>query len=121
MNIFDYINNILFHKKELDIETDGESQFSGYLANRWISMYSPGLAVIVNNSTNWLYPVFETKQQYYKFLLTIIPKVQQRYIKYIKKVKTESIEEDNEEDIAILAKNLEMSKREVKLYLDLNN
>ena len=121
MNIFDYINNILFHKKELDIETDGESQFSGYLTNRWISMYSPEMAIIINNSTNWLYSVFETKQEYYKFLLTIIPKVQQRYIRYIKKVKDESIEDSDDNTVTILAKNLELSKREIKLYLELNN
>ena len=120
MNIFDYINNILFHKKDLPLSSE-ENQFSGYLANRWISMYSPGLATVVNCSTNWLYPIFQTNQEYYKFLLTIIPRTRQKYIRYIKKVKLENPEEINkDEEIGILAKNLELSKREVKMYLDIN-
>jgi hypothetical protein len=120
VTIFDYINNILFHKKEIAI-TNEDNQFSGYLTNRWISMYSPTMALVVNNSTNWLYSIFETDEQYYKFLFTIIPKVRQKYIQYIKKVKTEDTNTDEETEIEILARNLELSKREVKLYLDINN
>ena len=120
MTVFDQINDILFHKKRVSSSYE-DNPFSGYMANRWISMYSPELAIVVNNSTNWLYSIFETKDQYYNFLFVIIPKVKQKYIRYIKKTKPGEVEREKEEEITILARNLELSKREVKLYLDINN
>ena len=120
MTVFDYINDILFHKKGISSSCE-DNPFNGYLANRWISMYSPELATVVNNSTNWLYSIFETKEQYYKFLFTITPRVKQKYIRYIKKVKPGEEDKEKEEEISLIAKNLELSKREVKMYLDINN
>lgn len=113
MNVFDFINNILFDKKEQPNETqDEESEFNGYMVNRWISMYSPSMSIIVNNSTNWLYSIFQTKQEYYKFLLKIIPQVRRRYIRYIKKVKIDDHDrEEVDANITLLATNLELSKR----------
>ena len=61
MTVFDYINDILFHKKGISSSCE-DNPFNGYLANRWISMYSPEMATVVNNSTNWLYSIFETKE-----------------------------------------------------------
>ena len=88
MTIFDFINDILFNKKGDKADNEDDAiQFNGYLINRWISMHSPEMATVVNGTTNWIYPIFETKQQYYKFLLKLLPHFKQRYIKYIKKNK----------------------------------
>ena len=117
MTIFDFINDILFTKKgdKLDNIND-ENEFNSYMVNRWTSMYSPEMATIINSTTNWLYPIFEDKRSYYKFLLTVLPKVRRKHIPYVKKAKkTESEENIN---ISLIAKRLELSEREIKSYYE---
>ena len=85
-NIFTYINDILFAKKgNLLNNIDSESNYNSYMINRWVSMYSPNIAEIINHTTNRLFPIFETKKDNYKFLLAVLPKCRFRRIKYIKK------------------------------------
>ena len=88
------------------------------MINRWVSMYSPNIAEIINHTTNRLFPIFETKKDNYKFLLAVLPKCNFRRIRYIKKVKR-----DKEDDAAVqmIAKNLELSKREINYYITSNN
>ena len=51
--IFTFINDIIFGKKGDVIENvEDEDQFNGYLVNRWVSMYSPDNASIINETTN---------------------------------------------------------------------
>ncbi len=115
--IFDYINDILFHKTGSKLSNiDDESQFNLYLINRWLSMYSPDVAMIVNSTGNWLYPIFEDKKLYYNFLVNVIPKLKRKHIPYIKKVKKE--EESDENNVELLAQTLELSRREINDYID---
>lgn len=79
-------------------------------------MHSPSMATIINNTANWLYSTFETKQQYYKFISTIIPRVPFKRIHYIKKKKVEN--DDELENIELIAKRLELSQREIKSYYE---
>ena len=75
INIFTFINDIIFYKKgNLLDNIDDESQFNGYMINRWLSMYSPQTATIVNHTTNRYYSIFNTKNDNYQFLISIIPK-----------------------------------------------
>ena len=68
MTIFDVLNDILFTKKRKCMNNvDDESTFNQYMTNRWISMYSGNLAVIINNTVNWFGNIFETKRDYYNF------------------------------------------------------
>jgi hypothetical protein len=115
VTIFDYISNILFTKKENCFSTaDDEKQFSPYLINRWLSMY--GKSTITScDVANKYTQIFSNKNDCYKFLGAIFPKVPQRKIEYIKKKKSE--EENN--DHRLLAKNKELSVREIKNYIDL--
>lgn len=118
MNIFDCLNDILFTKKgKLLNNVDEETEFNQYMINRWISMYSPGLATVINSTTNWLWSVFETKQEYYKFISTVIPRVSRKRIHYIKKTKPEDTPKQVE-NIELLAKRLELSQREIKYYYE---
>ena len=119
VNIFNFINDILWYKKgDLIGNVDDESQYNNYMINRWVSMYSPQLATVVNYTTNTYYSVFNTKEDHYKFLLSVIPKVKLFRIKYIKKAKKNS---DSDEVVSKLASNLELSKREVIYYIESNN
>lgn len=120
MTIFDILNDILFTKKgKLLQNVDDEAAFNNYMINRWISMYSPNLAIVINSTTNWLYNVFETKQDYYKFINKVIPKVTRKHIAYIKKTKPEETEESI--NLKLIAKRLELSEREIKSYYEFSS
>jgi hypothetical protein len=118
VTIFDCLNDILFTKRgKLLQNIDDEVNFNQYMINRWSSMYSPAMATLINNTTNWLYNTFETKQQYYRFVSRVFPKLNFKRIHYIKKKKPEdSVELEN---VPILARRLEISQREIKSYYEL--
>jgi len=112
-NIFDYVNAIL-HNKDGSIfsNVDDESTFNGYMINRWLSMYSPEIANMVNQTSNKYTNIFNTKQDYFNFYVSVFPQLKQKRINYIKKAKAEK-EEKEDEKILLIAKNLECSQREV--------
>jgi hypothetical protein len=117
VTIFDCLNDILFTKRgKLLQNVDEESSFNQYMINRWCSMYSDNMALIINNTVNWLYGAFETKQQYYKFVSVVLPRVNRKRINYIKKHKPD--DEDSDDNVQLLAKRLELSQREIKSYYE---
>ena len=117
--IFNYIDSVLFTKQKLNKLNEDETQFNLYMLNRWCSMYSPDLAQIINETTNKKTEFLALKQDQYNYLFNILPKVKKKRINYNKKVKIE--EEKEDENISIIAKNLEISEREAKEYIDLYN
>jgi hypothetical protein len=110
--IFNYIDSVLFTKKKLNTINEGETQFNLYMLNRWCSMYSSDVAQILNETTNKYGKLFQTKQEQYDFILNMLPRVKKKRLNYIKKVKEEAKKEDPE--IALIAKSMEMSKRELE-------
>ena len=117
-NIFTFINDIIFGKKGDVIENvEDEDQFNGYLVNRWVSMYSPENASIINETTNKYFNVFDSKKEWYEYLVKIIPKGSPGRIHYIKKEKREKVK-NYDEIVKFLAKRFEISKREVQQYID---
>jgi len=85
-NIFDFLNGILFSKKEMPVNSmEDEKGFDIYMINRWVSMTSPDNAKIINETTNRFSTVFDSKQSQYKFLQSIIPKQKFKKIDYIKR------------------------------------
>ena len=118
MTIFNFINDILFKKRgDLLDNIDSESEYNPYMVNRWISMYSPDCATIINNTANWLYPIFESKTEQYKFLVDILPSRGRKRITYFKKNKPD-FKSSHANIISILATNLELSKREINDYIE---
>ena len=116
--IFTYLDNILYKKgSKVFKNVDTENTYNHFMMCRWLSMHSPGVAQLVNETANWLYPIMEDKQLSYKFLTNIIPRQQFRRFHYIKKVKKDN-SDSNKEMISILAKELELSEREVTIYVD---
>ena len=73
---------------------------------------------IVNTTTNTMYQVFENKTNHYKLLHYIIPRERFKRINYIKKNKPEKQQDD---DTKLLAKNMQLSMREIKLYKQLDD
>ncbi len=120
MTIFTYITDILSNKKgNLLDNIDSESSYNQYMINRWLSMYSPSVSVIVNETVNRYYSIFNTKRDGYKFLVNIVPRQKPYRIHYIKKVKKDSSEDTAA--IKMLASNLELSEREIKYYIESND
>jgi len=110
--IFNYIDSVLFTKKKLNTINEGETQFNLYMLSRWCSMYSSDIAQILNETTNRYGKLFQTKQEQYEFVLNMLPRVKKKRLNYIKKVKEEAKKEDTE--LALIAKAMEMSKRELE-------
>lgn len=120
MTIFDCLNDILFTKRgKLLQNVDDEPIFNQYMINRWTSMYSPQMAQLVNNTVNWLYSVFETKQQYYQFVSKVFPRVQRKRIHYVKKAKPQ--DKPELENVELLAKRMQLSTREIQMYINQSN
>ncbi len=117
-NIFTIINDIIFGKKGTILENvEDEDQFNGYLVNRWVSMYSPDNARVINETTNKYYNVFDNKREWYDYMVKIIPKGSPGRIHYIKKEKRKEVK-NYDEIVKYLAKRFELSKREVQQYID---
>lgn len=117
--MFEHLNDILFHKRgdKLD-NVDHETDYNPYMINRWVSMYSDEACHVVNNTVNWLYATFDTKTQHYNFLQRVLPAYRQRYIQYIKKHKPPvTPATDDEQNVVLLSRNLELSETEVKYLL----
>lgn len=116
MTIFDIISNIITYKNKTDIPVEEDREYQFYLINRWLSMHSGEFANIVNDTTN-KYWMCLSKDEQNKFLINTIPKMKYKKIDYIKKVKKEKTKED--ENNELLARNLEISQREVKMFKEL--
>ena len=53
LNIFEILNDIIVTKKgNLLDNVEDEDQFLPYIVCRWLSMYSPEYAQIINETTN---------------------------------------------------------------------
>lgn len=119
MLLFDIIQDVLYKKVGDKLQNvDNEAEFVPYMVGRWCSMHSPEVATIVNNTTNRLWSVPQTKTEWYGLYLNVLPRVKFKRIEYIKKPKADK---EKEEDIAameFLAKQLELSVREVKYYVE---
>jgi len=120
MNIFDFLKDVLYKKKgDLLYSPENEQEFSLYMMQRWLSMHSPHLAKLVNATSNKLYPIFQNKEEQYKMLLSTIPRSNFKKINYIKKSKVDKEKKlELKEVIEFIAKNNQLSQREVKMYVD---
>lgn len=86
MEIFDYLNNILFHKSEHNIKNiEYFNKYSPYMVNRWLSMFDGETANVVNETTNKKNYLGNDKEMQYKMLLNIVPQKSYSRINYIKK------------------------------------
>ena len=76
------------------------------------------MAIVINNTVNWLYSTFETKQQYYTFVKNVLPRVPNKRIHYIKKNKQTEHKDETSDNTHLIAKRLELSQREIKSYYE---
>ena len=114
MTIFDWVNNILIHKKHWDDFTEDEQKkFSPFIINRWLSMDKDFLE-IVNFFQKYSIGTLEPREVY-KWYCDMLPNGK-RFNKYIKCKKDKKY---NTELLDIMITHFECSKSQVKDYLDL--
>jgi hypothetical protein len=107
MKLFDYLNEIMWSKSELDFnDCEINKEYNIYIINSFLSMIEIYLPLI--NMVN-MNPM-PSKKDHYNFLRFSLPK-QRHKIVYIKKTK-----EDDEETTKLIAEYYEVSIREAKLY-----
>lgn len=117
--MFNIINDVLYKKTGDQLHNiDAETEFVPFMIARWASMHSPECATIINSTTNRLWSICQTKQEWYSLYLNVLPKVKFKRIEYIKKPKVEKDKKEDLEAIVFLARRLELSVREVKYYVD---
>ena len=119
MNIFQQLSDIIDKKEnKLENNLEDESEFVPFMVQRWLSMYSPQFAKILNVSSNRLWRAMEDKQMWYKLFTALIPKSNNKRIRYFKKTKKKGAKAPDAIFIEHLANRLELSRREVKLYIE---
>ena len=112
--LFDYLKNILYEKHPELLDADND--FVPFLIQRWLSMHSPEIAYVLNETTNKYWMSSADKQEWYDMFLAQLPKVRFKKLNYIKKPKEEV--DKNAEFIKRIADNMEISQREVRLLLE---
>ena len=113
--IFNYLDSILCSKKYITDINHEESQYSSFMCNRWISMYSNTTAEIINDSVNKYWSQMMQPKDHYDFLMCLMPKYNRKKINYIKKVKEDPAAVAKNHNTAI-ARKIEISTREVEMY-----
>tara|TARA_B100001769_G_C21961577_1_gene517414 strand:- start:329 stop:748 length:420 start_codon:yes stop_codon:yes gene_type:complete len=114
MTIFDWVNQILVHKKHWnDFTEDEQKKFSPFIINRFLSMDKEFIA-IVNFFQKYAIGTLEPREVY-KWYCEVLPKGK-RFNKYIKGKKDKKYDT---EMIMILQNYFECSKLQIKEYLEL--
>jgi len=123
MTFFDMLRNLFFVKRDSSssLDTEEQTHFVPFLLNRWLSFYNKDQCVLVNETINKYTGLFEDKNDLYKLYFNFIPKLKFKKIEYIKKKKEGKEKEEETYNIALIAKNNNISKREISLYIDLYN
>jgi hypothetical protein len=110
VNLFDFLNQIIYYKQPWDTFTDDEkSEFNTYMIHRFISM-NPDYIDIVNMIQK--YPNCPTRMVY-KFYCDLLPK-KKSFFKYIK-----ASGKNDSETIKAVAEYYQCSTREAKDYINI--
>jgi|TARA_B100001094_G_C18066665_1_gene737813 hypothetical protein len=120
MNFFQLQNKLFYSNKSKQpepLDSEGEQAFVPFLFNRWLTMYSKDTVGFVNETLNKYCGIFDTdKQKTYKMYYNLIPRLKFKRISYIKKVKKDKEKQDETDQLKMIAKNKNMSVRELEIY-----
>ena len=120
MTFFDMLRTLFFNRRESTyiLDTESQTHFVPFLLNRWLSFYDRDRCILVNETINKYTGIFEDKHDLFKLYYKLLPVLKFKKIEYIKK-KKESSNEEEKYNISLIAKNKNISKREILMYLDL--
>ena len=116
--MFDYLNKVLYKTKAPDTSNINESdEFVPYMVQRWSSMYSPQVAVLINETSNRHWSVLSDKEMWFNYMHGVVPPCKFKRVSYIKKKKEEKVQ-TKKETLNKVANNLEISSREINQYVE---
>lgn len=119
---FNILLRSLFTKEEVSI-VPSMYNFDVFMLNRYISMVNPTFCKFINQILNnyELVAGIEDRNDLYKTYKAVLPKMDKVRFPYLKRKtsKRENRKEVNNEDILQYANLLEISTREVRMYLKL--
>lgn len=119
---FNILLRSLFTKEEVSI-VPSMYNFDVFMLNRYISMVNPTFCKFINQILNnyELVAGIEDRSDLYKTYKAVLPKMDKVRFPYLKRKtsKRENRKEVNNEDILQYANLLEISTREVRMYLKL--
>tara|TARA_R110000850_G_scaffold272538_1_gene407797 strand:+ start:576 stop:953 length:378 start_codon:yes stop_codon:yes gene_type:complete len=120
MNFFQIQNKLFYSNKSKQpdpLDSEGEQSFVPFLFNRWLTMYSKDTVGFVNETLNKYCGIFDTdKQKTYQMYYNLIPRLKFKRISYIKKIKKDKEKQDETDQLKMIAKNKNMSVRELEIY-----
>tara|TARA_R110001606_G_C15015989_1_gene609081 strand:+ start:127 stop:504 length:378 start_codon:yes stop_codon:yes gene_type:complete len=120
MNFFQLQNKLFYSNKSKQpdpLDSEGEQSFVPFLFNRWLTMYSKDTVGFVNETLNKYCGIFDTdKQKTYQMYYNLIPRLKFKRISYIKKIKKDKEKQDETDQLKMIAKNKNMSVRELEIY-----
>ena len=123
MNFFQLQNKLFYSNKSKQpepLDSEGEQAFVPFLFNRWLTMYSKDTVGFVNETLNKYCGIFDTdKQKTYKLYYNLIPRLKFKRINYIKKLKKDKDKQEEFDQLKIIAKNNNMSVREIEMYTNM--
>lgn len=123
MNFFQLQNKLFYsdkRKKADYLDSEGEQAFVPFLINRWLTMYSKDTVGFTNETLNKYCGIFDTdKQKTYRLYYNLIPRLKFKRISYIKKKKKDKDQLDETDQLKMIAKNKNMSVRELEIYKNL--
>lgn len=123
MNFFQLQNKLFYSNKSKQpepLDSEGEQAFVPFLFNRWLSMYSKDTVSFVNETLNKYCGIFDTdKQKTYRLYYNLIPRLKFKRISYVKKVKKDKDKQEELDQLKMVAKNNNMSVRELEMYKNL--
>lgn len=122
MNAFDIVKDIVSTKGgHLSNEPDfSDAVKSIYLLQRWVSMFSLQCSYLLSQTTNKLYNGFDSSEELYKLLVTIMPKQEFYKFKYIKR-DYKSNNDINDQIYKYLSFKRELSISEIKKMVEFFN
>ena len=83
-------------------------------------MYSKETVGFVNETLNKYCGIFDTdKQKTYRFYFNLIPRLKFKRISYVKKIKKDKDKQDEIDTLKMIAKNKNISVRELEMYKNL--
>lgn len=120
MTFFDMLRNLFFSRKDIhrNLDTESQTHFLPFLLNRWLSFYNKDQCILVNETINKYTSLFDDKNDLYRLYFNFLPVLRFKKIEYIKRRKEEK-EKEEAINSTLIARNNNISKREVLLYIDL--
>lgn len=119
LTIFDHLHNVFVTKIENRVSQSDSFPF--YMIQRWGSMHSSAMTLILNESVNCRYKAMLDSKMEYDLLRLATPRLKSSKFKYIKKKEKEKVSKKakdfTKEDISLLCKILESSEKDILLMI----